>query len=270
MVNIYENRWLKTRAYLHGQGLEIGAGVSPQKLPEGSKALYFDKRTTSGLSNYFGESIQYEILPFDDLPKYFPNGADFLIAHHVLEHTPDPIGALRLWHTYVRYGGVFVVSVPYFKLCPDRDRLLPDFDHLLLDHLLDRDGDSFESREHVLSFLCSWIDDAPGLVDLTKSECCRKILSESKRSGHDFHWHAFNHQLFLETVYAAALLNGYIPDFYEVTSQDENTLDILYVYTLKPATIGKLPEEAERVLNNIRAIRNKINEKTLQLDHFSL
>ena len=257
-VDLYERRWLKTKAHISGRGLEIGTGASPQKLPMGSEALYFDMRTRAELSKHFGESIEYEVHPFDDIPRNFPDGADFLIGHHVLEHTPDPIGTLREWHRLVRSGGTFVISVPYFALCPDRDRLTPDFEHLLLDHFLGRDGDSFESREHVLSFLCSWVDDSPGLANLTKSECCRRIVGESKRSDHDFHWHAFNHQLFLDIVFAAALLDDCVPDFYEQTPQDEQVLDILYVYQLVPLAERKESQEAAKVVSKIRDVVGKM------------
>ena len=270
MIDIYERRREKTQPYLYGKGVEIGAGTSPQDLPDGCEALYFDKRDKSELSNYFGEEVTYKIHSFDDFSNYFPNGADFLIAHHVLEHTPDPIATLRHWHTYVKPAGVFVISVPYFTLCPDRDRLEPDFNHILTDHLLDRDGDSFESREHVLSFLSSWVDDSPGLADLTKSECCRKILSQTKRSGHDFHWHAFDHRLFQETIYAAALFDDQVPEFYETTTQDEDCLDILFVYSLKSITPENLSEDAKMVIAAARSIKNKIYEKVSKLEQIAL
>lgn len=265
-INLYEQRRLKTQDHIKGRGLEIGAGASPQKLPAGSEALYFDKRTRAELSKHFGESIGYEVRPFDDISQDFPDGADFLIAHHVLEHTPDPIGTLREWHRLVRPGGTFAISVPYFALCPDRDRLIPNFEHLLLDHLLDRDGDSFESREHVLSFLCSWVDDSPGLAKLTKSECCRRIVGETKRSGHDFHWHAFDHELFRDIVFAAALLDDCMPDFYESTTQDEQVLDILCVYQLVPFAERKECLEAARAAGKIRAVAGKLSAALTRLD----
>lgn len=266
---LYERRWQKTQNHIKGRGLEIGAGASPQKIPVGTEALYFDKRTRAELSKHLGESIGYEVHPFDDIPRFFPDSADFLIAHHVLEHTPDPIGTLREWHRLVRSGGTFVISVPYFALCPDRDRLIPDFEHLLLDHFLDRDGDSFESREHVLSFLCSWVDDSPGLANLTKSECCRRIVSETKRGGHDFHWHAFDHELFRDIVFAAALLDDCVPDFYESITRDEQVLDILCVYKLVPLAERKDSQEAARAADKIRAVVGKMDAVLTRFDALS-
>lgn len=263
-VDLYERRWLKTKDYISGRGLEIGAGASPQKLPTGTEALYFDKRTSDELSQHLGKSVGYEILPFDDICKYLPDGADFLIAHHVLEHTPDPIGTLRRWHRIVRSGGTLVVSVPHFALCPDRDRLLPDSDHLLLDHLLNRDGDSFESREHVLSFLCAWVDDSPGLADLSKSDCCRRIVMETKRGDHDFHWHAFDHQLFRRTIFMASLLDDNVPEILEATHPAEDVLDILYVYRLLSFRDGKDREEvietAGKMLRVIDSLKTAIGQ----------
>jgi hypothetical protein len=265
-MDLYERRWLKSRDHIRGRGLEIGAGASPQKLPEGCEALFFDKRTRAELSGHLGTAIEYEVRPFDDIPKCFSDGADFLIAHHVIEHTPDPIGTLRAWHRLVRPAGTMVISVPYFALCPDRDRLLPDFDHLLLDHLLNRDGDAFESREHVLSFLCSWVDDSPGLTNLSKSDCCRRIVGESKRANHDFHWHAFDHKIFNDVIFTAALLDNYVPEIFESTSDDEKVLDILCVYRLLPFSNGNNSAGVDDAVGRIRALIAKLNTAVGQVD----
>ena len=264
-VDLYERRWLKARDHIHGRGIEIGAGTSPQKLPQRCEAVFFDKRTRAELSEHHGTAIPYEVRPIDDVPKVFPDGADFLVAHHVLEHAPDPIGTLRSWHRLVRPTGTIVISVPYFALCPDRDRLLPDFDHLLLDHLFNRDGDSFESREHVLSFLCSWVDDSPGLNNLSKSDCCRRIVAESKRGNHDFHWHAFDHDTLSHTIFAAALLDNSVPEILETTSDDENVLDILCVYRLTEFSRGKDEPRVDDVIDKIRAVVGKLNNAAGQI-----
>ena len=269
-VDIYERRRLKSSAHLHGRGIEIGAGARPHALPDMCEALYFDVRTHSGLAETFGESISYHVRSVQEIPRCFPDGADFLIAHHVLEHTPDPIGTLRAWHRYVRPDGTMVVSVPNYVLCPDRDRLLPDMEHLLLDHVLGRDGDSFESREHVLSFLCSWVNDSPGLAPLSKSECCRRIVSETKRGGHDLHWHAFDREVFYATVTVSALLDGMIPVFLEEWSGDEGGLDILAIYRLAPSSgaddprIYALRKQMESVQCRLQSAADQLNRISLR------
>lgn len=257
-IDLYERRANASSPFLRGSGIEIGAGTSPQRLPPGAEALYFDSRNVEELNKHFGAPIHYDVHSLASFETHFQSGADFLIAHHVLEHAPDPIGTLRTWHKLVKHGGTFVLSVPYLALCPDKDRLLPDLEHLVLDHLLGRNGDSFESREHVLSFLCSWVDDAHGLAELSKSQCCRRILSESKRSGHDFHWHAFDHQLFRDVLYAAALLDDCVPTLFYSTEPNEDVLDILAVYTLEPRTVNVIQDQALRVILELHSIAEKV------------
>lgn len=235
-MNIFEARFQATAPYLEGHGVELGAGPNPQKVPEGVQVTHLDIRTAEQLAKYFNAEADYAVRPISEAGELFPNGADFLIAHHVVEHTPDPVGELRRWHGLVRDGGVFVISAPHFAHCPDRERLVPNLEHLVLDHVLGRDGDAFESREHVLSFLCSWIDDSPGLAGMTADQACRRIASESRRSGHDFHWHAYDPQLVEATITAAALLDDMAPEFLvPPTRHAGDSVDILAVYRLRPA-----------------------------------
>src|SRR5437763_16581749 len=84
-----------------GHGVEIGAGAYPQMLPPGAMASHYDLRDAAGLKALFGEET-ISVRPISELPSDFPSGVDFLIAHNVLEHAPDPIGELIRWNACVR------------------------------------------------------------------------------------------------------------------------------------------------------------------------
>ena len=85
----------------------------------------------------------------EEIPQRFPKGADFLIAHQVLEHTPEPN-----WN-YVAMGiprsarRVMILSVPHPRYCVnEKARIVPPTRHLIVDYAFNRDGNEFESREH--------------------------------------------------------------------------------------------------------------------------
>lgn len=61
---------------------------------------------------------------------------DFLIANHVLEHSPNPLQALKNWSRVLRPGGVLFVTVPVAEKCFDRGRLETPIDHMIEDYRL--------------------------------------------------------------------------------------------------------------------------------------
>lgn len=206
-ARIYRLRYKATSDLITGYGLEIGAGANPQQLPENVSCIYFDRRDLDGLQTLFQQHIDYQVHPIEDIPKYFPQGADFLIAHGVLEHSPDPIGLLRSWLSYVKDDGLLVLSLPDKHHCPqDAKRITPSFDHIVLDHLLSRGEDTFESKEHIYSFLLGWrYYILPHASKIAYLDFC---LAEPRRSGHDLHWHALDRELGEKIIQTAGLLSG--------------------------------------------------------------
>jgi SAM-dependent methyltransferase len=174
-------------AYLKGQGVEIGAGDVPHRLPAGVEVAYYDKRSEAELAKVFGNGQRPAPRPVASLHADFPGSCDFLIAHHVLEHCADPIGELISWHKATRDGGVVVLSLPDSNFCPDRGRRVATIDHLLLDHGLGRKETAFESKEHIYSFLLGWVDRL-WLKGATQQRFARFVLDEADRDlGHDLH-----------------------------------------------------------------------------------
>lgn len=203
---IYTLRGRVTNDLLSGSGLEIGAGLHPQELPPNATCVYFDKLDAEALCDLFGASVPYSVHPIGEIGLLFPAGADFLIAHNVLEHSADPISTLMLWMSHVKPGGIVIISIPDKHYCPgDADRVVPPLEHILLDFLSANSDDSFESREHILSFLAGWHEYIrPGM---SKSEYLAYCLSELGRSGHDLHWHAMDTDLAAMIIHASALLS---------------------------------------------------------------
>ncbi len=233
----YDIRNEVSKPFLRGKGIEIGAGASPQKLPKGAVCEYFDKRSTQELAQLFNvnENSLYKVYSLDTYWKRFPEGADFLIAHNVLEHTANPIKSLIEWNNYVKNDGIIVVSLPNFKHCWDKDRLIPSFEHLVLDYLLERDEDSFESREHIYSFLMGWLDEG-WIKGRDKYALAWAAHTSAKAEKNDLHWHAFDIGLTRKVVLLSAFLAGKTIKIEEMRGPDSINSrtkgDIIVVYRI--------------------------------------
>jgi|GEM_PF-5215825 len=191
-----------------GQGVEIGAGAFPQMLPSGATASHYDIRDAAELRVLFGtETIP--VRPISELPSDFPSGADFLIAHNVLEHCPNPIGELIRWNACVREGGVVLLSLPHYLYCPDARRRLPPVSHLIEDYFNVTDGSDFVSRDHGASCTLGWWQDFCSYHETTSIERFSQLaLDNLTGDGPDFHWHAFDSNLTIQTAVSAAMLSG--------------------------------------------------------------
>jgi SAM-dependent methyltransferase len=207
-------RFRVSEPFLRGRGLEIGAGISPQHLPSGAVAELFELRDAAEVARIqsagSGVAVRAEDVPrfrpMDEIPARFPDGADFLIAHNVLEHCADPIGTLLGWCAHVRSGGVIVLSVPHHLYCPDAKRLVADLEHVLADHLLGRDADHFESREHAYSCAAGWMNFWEDWLPLDRAALAARLHAFAAMPALDAHWHAFTPSLFDELLQATSLL----------------------------------------------------------------
>ena len=270
-LSLYDIRFEISRQFLKGKGIEIGAGASPQRLPDGVVCEYFDKRNADELSGLFNISKNdlKQVYSLGEFWKRFPDGADFLIAHQVLEHTPNPILTLVEWNNYLKDGGVVVISVPDSESLPDKDRLIPPFEHVLSDFILGRSDNSFESREHIYSFLMGWLDNG-WLKAQDKYALAWAAHNSAKAKSNDLHWHALDTELFEKIIRVSAFFANrtiVIEDMARPDSIETRTKgDIVYVYRLFSNTTD------DRHLNEIELTRNqllncfkKINEETAKI-----
>lgn len=132
---------------------------------------------------------------------------DFLIAHHVLEHIPSTLETLVQWMELVVDEGRMFLSVPNHTTTPDSRRLVTPPTHFLLDYIYQIGPDDFESREHIGSFLWSWID-VGGLEGRSKVEAADLVSSAMMAPTNDLHWHVFNAHTLEFVVSMAARIAG--------------------------------------------------------------
>src|SRR6266545_545751 len=150
-----ENRILRRR--LRGCGVEIGALWRRFPVPVGTCVWYLDRQGTTGLQHDYLEVK--EIITPDvvadaaDLP-FAPQGLNFIIASHVLEHLPLPLIALRRWYDALASNGILLLRVPDKRFTFDAPRKRTTLDHLLLEteHADDYDNWAHHADwvEHIL------------------------------------------------------------------------------------------------------------------------
>lgn len=241
-------RYEVSKPYLNGSGMEVGAGANPQRLPDGVQCRYFDKYDRNFVEHFFGEGreLPYQVTSLADVTKHFPDGADFLIAHNVLEHCENPIRTVCDWISYIRPGGVLVVGLPLPSRClNDGQRRFASFRHVLEDYLFDRTQEDFESCEHIYSFRLGWRDDKAAL---SKDEYLDFMLAEGQRKGHDLHWHAGGHDLWSHTIHAALHFSGRSYTLLDTTQDPE----ALFVFRVGETGASAIPPFLESELNHYR------------------
>lgn len=132
-------------------GLEIGALHHPVLTRTDAKVLYVDHASTEDLrTKYAGDEAVGEVVDVDvvwgDRPlgdgldeAIGPNArVDFVVASHVLEHIPDPVGWLNELAGVLRPGGVIALSIPDKRYCFDVRRRPTDVSEVIEAHLMGR------------------------------------------------------------------------------------------------------------------------------------
>lgn len=219
---------------LIGHGYEFGAGLLPSRFAQVESLTVIDKRTPDELAGLFGARPEYPVVNLEEAAGRPP--LDFVTAHHVVEHLPDPIGALSAWIGLLRQGGTLFLSVPSANDLHERLREVTPISHLVMDYLLRSDGTDFESRQHVHSFIQQWTAVSPDTFwfsrDGLKAYAEGALAEQRRTEGHDLHWHTFSLDTFMQTVEAAFYVAGCGVEW----GQTRETEDELHVVARKTAT----------------------------------
>jgi SAM-dependent methyltransferase len=129
------------RQYLCGSGIEIGALNLPCKVPEGTKVLHVDTKTTEELIKYYGREMHGQTVVKVDLVTDAQRLAgiesgsqDFAAANQVLEHLENPLLAMENILRVVKPGGIVFLSLPDKRHTFDSGRPVTSFEHILEDY----------------------------------------------------------------------------------------------------------------------------------------
>ncbi|MDQ8728355.1 methyltransferase domain-containing protein [Bradyrhizobium sp. LHD-71] len=194
--------------FLSGSGVEFGPGTAPSHYRNVKNLTFADKRTPAEIEALFGSKIGYKVLSVEQALASFVRSADFVVAHHVIEHIANPIRALSGWLEMIRDEGNLFLSLPNEKNGCEAQRLPTPFSHVLDDYVFDRDEDHFDSKLHVPHFINQWEHFQPGGFHYSKDRNLKHYveasLSEARRNGHDLHWHTYTLEVISAVVEAAA------------------------------------------------------------------
>jgi SAM-dependent methyltransferase len=137
---------------------------------------------------------------------------DFVIANHVLEHGPNPIGTLLAWAGVLRAGGVLYVTVPVLDHTFDRGRPLTTLEHMQEDLRLADAGDraalAARDRDHYLEWVTRSvpaIEREQGKTPPERSEREAKAEADRRQAeGEEIHFHTFTRRSFEGLLRAVA------------------------------------------------------------------
>lgn len=111
--------------YLHGTGTEIGAFKTP--IP-GIRPIYVDRFT-----EYAGEPTRAEFFgDACDLPMHDAS-LDYVASSHLIEHSADPLGAIKEWCRVLKHRGIIYMVVPHRRYTFDHSRALTTVEHMVED-----------------------------------------------------------------------------------------------------------------------------------------
>ncbi len=206
---IPRRRNLLAKRYLKGCGIEIGALHRPLPLPSAVSVRYVDIASREENILKFPELDASDIVEVDYIDDGFvlsgipKNSQDFLIANHVLEHSPNPIQVMKNWCRLLKPNGLLFVTIPIAQKCFDKGRPETTLKHLIDDYdLYNRHTDLARQRinEKNQDHLREWITISEhnilGKRDITYQkpsleEIERRVIRTDTQSS-EIHFHTFS------------------------------------------------------------------------------
>lgn len=140
-------RYLRSLIDPNGFGLEIGPLCSPlAPKREGFRVEILDHTDTAGLREKYRTDPNVDVSLIEEVDHVWDGrplteviGAraryDWIVASHVIEHTPDPIGWMLECAELLRPGGRLVLAVPDSRRCFDALRPTSSVGQLLQAHM---------------------------------------------------------------------------------------------------------------------------------------
>jgi glycosyltransferase involved in cell wall biosynthesis len=180
---------------LTGSGIEFGAGDNPFPVPIGCKVRYADRLSQDAFAMQYHSGEQIDAVTPElltglcEMEGVAEESLDFVIASHVLEHTPNPLLALRTAYSRLKPGGKLVLVVPDKRYTFDKERALTTLDHLVLDY---NTPSSERDRQHWEEWYTKAFPVRPDQLDTSISAAlCRNA---------DIHYHTWTYKSFRKMV----------------------------------------------------------------------
>lgn len=174
------------KRYLSGSGIEIGALHNPLALSWRTKVRYVDRMSVQDLRRHYPELADHRLVNVDiidngeEVTTVPTESVDFVIANHLLEHTQDPISAIRNWLRVIKPGGVLYMAVPHKEYTFDRDRPVTPLEHVIRDH---KEGPAWSRRAHFAEWAC--------LVEKVPEERVHERVKYLMDTDYSIHFHVW-------------------------------------------------------------------------------
>ncbi|MHC8605111.1 methyltransferase domain-containing protein [Arenicellales bacterium IMCC58067] len=237
----FNKRERLSRKWLKGTGLEIGALHRPLKVPDNVTVLYVDCFTREHSIEKFPKLPARDIVPVSIIDDGFElsciegESYDFVVANHVLEHSPNPIQVLVNWVRVLRPDGILFITIPVAERCFDKGRLLTTIDHLKDDYQLCLSNSEDEMLERNKEHLREWINVSERAIREERDSDYRhpspeeieKRVKNEDMTTCEMHYHTFSRESYLEllTYFATAITTSVIVE--EVIQNSSEIISIL-------------------------------------------
>ncbi len=185
-IAILDRRLIAYR-FLRGEGIEIGALHLPLKVPRSAKVKYVDRLTVSELRKQYPELSDVPLVEpdiLDDgtrLDRVADASQDFVIANHLIEHAPDPLGAIDNMLRVLKKNGRLFLAIPDKRFSFDVDRPVTPLQHLIKDH---EEGPEWSRKDHYEE----WVR----FVDKQEGAEGEKQVLELMKMDYSIHFHVWS------------------------------------------------------------------------------
>ena len=185
-------------AFLHGEGIEIGALHQPLIVPATARVKYVDRMKVPELRQHYPELINEPLVETDivddgeRLLTIADATQDFVIANHFIEHCENPLLTFQNLLRVLRPGGIVFMAVPDKRFTFDVDRPCTTLDHVLRDF---SEGPEWSKRQHYEE----WSRLVNKRTDMSEMNAEVQHLIDMKYS---IHFHVWSAPELLELVQA--------------------------------------------------------------------
>jgi hypothetical protein len=238
----FSNRYLKILEYINKNknGLEIGPSfrpVAPKK--SGYNVKIIDHLDQNGLRQKYQdhnhkldldaiEEVDY-IWSGEPLSEIIKETFDWIIASHVIEHTPDLIGFLNQCELLLDQGGILSLAVPDKRYCFDYNRELTS-----ISKIIDSRGNKVHSPGTVAEYFLkvvskdgqiAWDNDSKGNFQNVHSvqDAIKEMQQAQSGIYVDVHAWVFTPdslQIILHDLYSLGLINMKIKKIWDTVGHE--------------------------------------------------
>ena len=140
------------------------------------------------------EAGKQYVLEATDLHEIETESYDFFLSSHMIEHTANPIKAIKEWMRVVKVNGYLILLIPHKDGTFDHNRPTTSLDHLIHDYTYDVTEEDLTHMEEILKLHVLKLDPEAGSPE--------EFLERSKNNvmNRCFHHHVFTSASVLELM----------------------------------------------------------------------